>query len=78
MSVHLLIWSRHCAGWGDWDSAHQRMELLVSLINGSDDDIGTVPAQLDPRTGAHRGNRPYAPALLSLCEAAMALSTGPK
>jgi hypothetical protein len=63
---------------GDWDSAHQRMELLVSLINGSDDDIGTVPAQLDPRTGAHRGNRPYAPALLSLCEAAMALSTGPK
>jgi hypothetical protein len=63
---------------GQWEAAHNRMEFLVAVINAGDDQVGTVPAQIDPRTGAHRGNRPYAPALLSLCEAALALSGGPR
>jgi hypothetical protein len=62
---------------GRWEEAHDRMEKICSLVNGPYDKVGTVPSHLDPRSGAHLGNRPHAPALLSLCEAALALSAGP-
>ncbi len=63
-----------------WDEANSRMETLCALLNGDSDSdsVGTVPSHLDPRTGAHLGNRPHAPALLSLCEATLALRAGPQ
>ncbi len=70
---------------GRWDEANSRMELLLTCIDaGADHDadpgagVATVPSHLDPRTSAHLGNRPHAPALLSLCEAAIALRSGPR
>jgi hypothetical protein len=61
-----------------WDEANGRMETLCALLNGDSDSVGTVPSHLDPRSGAHLGNRPHAPALLSLCEAVLALAAGPR
>ena len=78
---------------GRWDEANERMEFLQTCLTAGSDGVTaggerdgsggrssgivTVPSHVDPRTHQHLGNRPYAPALLSLCEAAMALQFGP-
>jgi hypothetical protein len=62
---------------GRWDEAHARMEFLqLCLASGSDGAV-CVPSHVDPRNHAHLGNRPYAPALLAMCEAALILRGGP-
>jgi hypothetical protein len=60
-----------------WEEAHTRMEQLLRLLSPAD-NMMTAPAAIDARTGEHRGNRPYAPALLSVVEAGMALGRGPR
>ncbi len=71
-----------------WDNANNRMELLRTAIGSTSSastanssrvlPAATVPSHLDPRSNAHLGNRPHAPALLSLCEAALSLRPGPR
>ncbi len=77
---------------GRWDEANTRMELLRTALTSAlgaaanppprersaSLPVLTVPSHLDPRSNAHLGNRPHAPALLSLCEAVLALRGGPQ
>jgi hypothetical protein len=62
---------------GQWELAHERMERLMNAISRHDASVCTVPQGIDPRSGEHLGNRPYAPAILALWEARQLLDQGP-
>ncbi len=78
------------AGLGRWEEANERMERAIGSTCGtssaptgpngdrrSDTLAFGAPSFIDAQSGLHRGDRPSAPALISLIEAAIALDSGP-
>jgi GH15 family glucan-1,4-alpha-glucosidase len=59
---------------GRWEEAHERMEALCGFAG----PLGLLPEQADPLTGDFLGNLPQALSHLTLIQAAIALSKGPR
>jgi GH15 family glucan-1,4-alpha-glucosidase len=73
--VPCSFWAvRALAALGRWDEAHSRMEQLVAFAG----PLGLLPEEADPLSGDFLGNLPQAWSHLSLVNAALALTAGPR